>query len=392
MEGKEPFARYIGDSPAPRQLTVAHVHTLLAGTGGDRVSELEASYLVGRGHRVVMVAPAAPAIAARLRAAGVEIYDVPPPRRTARPAGRALGKLDIVHCHCMVSAPFAAELAGATGAALVIHNHSIGEEWWEARSLRSWLRPARRRRRRAIGKAIAWAGRVLCVSEPVREHMRTLGLRTDRADVVPNPISAAFAAPARDTAVAYDICVVARATRQKRPLTTLRILAGAKRIDPRLRIVWIGDLGRWRKIMRAAVVLLGLRDIAFQGAVDPGRVRAVLDSSRVLLSASKQEGFGLAVLEALARGCSVLLSDIPAHRAAFAHVAGTRFFARNAVKPAARMLVDLVSRHERTPREWLANQHSVERHGRNIERIYYELLPKPDADVLPDSPVDSLAS
>ena len=195
---------------------------------------------------------------------------------------------------------------------------------------------------------------------------------------MPNPISNDFALQPEAPVIKFDVCVVARATRQKSPLTTLRILAHAKKLDPRLRIVWIGELGRWGRILRVGAILLGLRDIQFHGAVDPSRVRFVLDSSRVLLSASKQEGFGVAVLEALTRGCSALLSDIPAHREAFSQIGGTRFFSHRKVKPAAKMLVELVKDHVRKPREWLASKYSAEEHGRRIEQVYIEVLARRD--------------
>jgi hypothetical protein len=47
-------------------LHVAHVHTGLVGSGGDRVSELEARHLASRGHRVTMIGPTALDIAVRL--------------------------------------------------------------------------------------------------------------------------------------------------------------------------------------------------------------------------------------------------------------------------------------------------------------------------------------
>ncbi len=122
MEETQHYSRSSGAHPAPQQFIVAHVHTFVVGTGGDRVSELEALSLAAGGHKVIIVAPIAPSIAARLREANIDIYDVPPEQRTAATASRVLGQLHIVHCHCMVSAPFAAELARKTGAALIIHN------------------------------------------------------------------------------------------------------------------------------------------------------------------------------------------------------------------------------------------------------------------------------
>ncbi|MBP2366241.1 glycosyltransferase family 4 protein [Pseudonocardia parietis] len=52
----------------------------------------------------------------------------------------------------------------------------------------------------------------------------------------------------------------------------------------------------------------------FHDGVDDAGYRALLDGATALVSASRDEGFGLPVLEAMARGCPVVVSGIPAFR------------------------------------------------------------------------------
>jgi glycosyltransferase involved in cell wall biosynthesis len=58
----------------------------------------------------------------------------------------------------------------------------------------------------------------------------------------------------------------------------------------------------------------GGKNICFTGAASESDKKALLARSRVLVSASSVEGFGITLLEGLASGCLVAASDIGAHR------------------------------------------------------------------------------
>ena len=58
----------------------------------------------------------------------------------------------------------------------------------------------------------------------------------------------------------------------------------------------------------------GGKNIFFTGAISESEKKALLARSRVLVSASSVEGFGITLLEGLASGCLVAASDIGAHR------------------------------------------------------------------------------
>jgi glycosyltransferase involved in cell wall biosynthesis len=354
-------------------LSIAHVHTGLVGSGGDRVSELEACYLAAQGHRATMIGPTAAPIAARLAVCGVGIIDDQLAERDAERVLARTGPLDLVHCHCILSAPFASALARASGAALLVHVHSMGEEWWECSGRLSALSPQRRRLRREIDEAVGSASLVLCVSEAVRDHMKAIGLPIRRAEIIRNPIDDIFFRDQAPQTPVFDVAILARPSRAKSPLTALRILAEARRLKPDLSMVWIGPLGKWGPLLYGAARLLGLDDrLHFAGALPPAGVCDLLDRTRILLSASNREGQPLSVLEGLARDCSALLSDIPSHRQFAAHN-GVRFFPLKQPEQAARVLVELAESYSRPGRAVLA-EHQVEVHGRRLLDHYRSIL------------------
>jgi glycosyltransferase involved in cell wall biosynthesis len=55
-------------------------------------------------------------------------------------------------------------------------------------------------------------------------------------------------------------------------------------------------------------------NIQFTGHVSEARKKELLSRSKILLSASSEEGFGITLLEGLASGCLVAASDIAPHR------------------------------------------------------------------------------
>jgi alpha-1,3-mannosyltransferase len=67
--------------------------------------------------------------------------------------------------------------------------------------------------------------------------------------------------------------------------------------------------------LRQMTVELGLADrVRWRGTVDDGTLDQMMSSAALVCFPSRFEGFGLALVEALAVGCQVLASDLPTHR------------------------------------------------------------------------------
>jgi glycosyltransferase involved in cell wall biosynthesis len=162
-------------------------------------------------------------------------------------------------------------------------------------------------RRRALGQARV----VICVSQTtmnkLADHYPDAAERAVVARLgvtrLPNPSAVAAENP-------YFVHVGKRGA-YKDFGTIIRSLL---HISPDISLVAVGGGGPTPReadwLQRA-----GLRDrIRFEEAVSDQRLADLLGGSRGLISASRDEGFGLPPLEALALGKPVILSDIPVYR------------------------------------------------------------------------------
>jgi glycosyltransferase involved in cell wall biosynthesis len=112
---------------------------------------------------------------------------------------------------------------------------------------------------------------------------------------------------------------VGRLERYKRVDLLVQALA-ALPMDRRWRAVVVGD-GPELPRLRALVGRLAEQGaghlparIRFAGRVDDPTLDRLLGTARLTVSTSEHEAFGMAALDAVAAGCPVLASDLPAHR------------------------------------------------------------------------------
>ncbi|MEV8565954.1 glycosyltransferase [Streptomyces sp. NPDC051322] len=273
-------------------------------------------------------------VAAGLRADGVSVTHLAMKGNrdlTALPRLASLirrGRYDLVHTHlyrACVYGRIAARMAGVR--TMIATEHSLGDRQIEGRPLTRGTRALYLRTER-LGTA------TVAVSATVADRLRAWGVPTQRIHVVPNGIDAG--------SFRYDPAVRS-ATRARLGLPGDAFVVGGvgrlvpgKRFDllvravaelPGARLLLAGD-GPQREALRRLAGRLGAEDrIHLLGECDaladgphgsaPG-VPAVLSAMDVFVSASAEESFGLAVVEALAAGLPVLhvacpaIDDLPA--------------------------------------------------------------------------------
>jgi glycosyltransferase involved in cell wall biosynthesis len=221
--------------------------------------------------------------------AGVEHAIVDAPHYSLRELiilGRAIdrAKLDLFHApHYVV--PF-------TSVPFVVTIHDLIH-------LRNPNPLARMYARQMIGRAVRRSRRVLTVSETVkREIVSTFGCGDDHVVVTPNGVGAPFSESGAAAEGRYFLYVG-----NDKPHKNVDVLVDAfSRIDDASLLLTGGAFERFKSRERVVVT----------GFVDDAELAALYRGAIALVIPSREEGFGLPALEAMASGCAVITSNAAA--------------------------------------------------------------------------------
>ena len=304
-----------------RVLQVTPAYPPTPGGVERHVAALSAA-LVARGHSVTVLSCDGPAVpAARtgqvevLRVAGRVVGPFLLARGLRRTVRTLAAEHDVVHVHNYHSPLPLAVLRSRAGRPVVVTTHFHGGgHGLLARLAHLVYRPLVRRALRAAASVVA-------VSRAEADHLvATFPEQRGRVRVVPNGVrsldtSTALPAHWREPLV---VCV-SRLEGYKRVDVLLRALA---MVNGPWRCVVVGA-GPQREELEALSVALGLADrVAFAGTVSDADLEDLLLKARVAVQPSSREAFGMALLDAVAAGCRVVASDIPAHVEVSALVGG----------------------------------------------------------------------
>ncbi|MBI5136458.1 MAG: glycosyltransferase family 4 protein [Nitrospirae bacterium] len=178
------------------------------------------------------------------------------------------------------------------------------------------------RHERGLTRALLWlqaclegrnarrASRVVTTSQYSRAvGIRAYRLPAARVAAAPEGIDLAEWAPAACPAPCPTILNVARQYPRKNTATLLDAVARLAEQVPRVRLRVVGD-GPELPALMARADRLGLRGrVAFLGAVSGPALRAEYAGAHLFCLPSRQEGFGIAFLEAMAAGLPVVAGD-----------------------------------------------------------------------------------
>lgn len=284
--------------------------------GIERHIQAISAHMAARGH-TVFVATMAPRVAAPLREVtnevtilrfpwvGTAVYRVP--RGLLSYLRRSRDDFDIVHVHNyhaslipivalarprhMVVTPHLNDRPHSTVAQALHHPYAVVGRW-----------------------ALLRAQAIVCISPPERDRLLTrLGLPADRTQVITTGVDVNRFHPVPRSATKGDLqlLVVGRLEPYKRIDGVIDALA----LLPRTyQLVVAGD-GPARHALEQQAVASGVGDrVTFTGHVSDDQLVDLYQHARVLINLSTAEAFGLTLIEAVATGCCVVCSDIPAFR------------------------------------------------------------------------------
>ena len=163
---------------------------------------------------------------------------------------------------------------------------------------------------RAQLKALGQAAAIAAVSASTADDLANLGIPADRIVVTPlglTPLPDPVSSPNRPEP-GYLLAVGETSPRKRYP-TLLRALA---QLDGELRLVMAGPPGGDEQRIQELISELGLTSrVQRFGPVSDASLSALYERAAALCFPSIAEGFGLPVLEAMACGVPVVVSDIP---------------------------------------------------------------------------------
>lgn len=212
-------------------------------------------------------------------------------------------RFDIIDCQNFPYFPcFSAKLASVVRrSSLVITWHEVwGDYWYEYLGWKG-----------AFGKIVeklttCLSARVVAVSHHTKRSLERLGIKS-QVEVIPNGIDLKGIREANILNQSWDILFVGRLIKEKNLNILVRSVCHIKERIPNVKCAIIGD-GPEKEHIKELIHSLNLQEnINLLGRVDEDRrVYSYMKSSRVFVSPSTREGFGIVALEANACGLPVV--------------------------------------------------------------------------------------
>lgn len=226
------------------------------------------------------------------------------------PALAAAQRLDVLHSPANTGPTVLPGVAGVVSLLDLIWLHRPQE--WEASPR------VHRTMRRRVGRAVAGADRIFAISQAAAaDFTATLGLASERIEVTPLGVRRPRVAPVAEgelrTRLGLGDARILLCAAQKRPYKNLGVLLDAlAALPPDVMLVLPGSSTPYELQLRDRARRLGIGErVRFPDWLSDAWLEGLYACASAFALPSLIEGFGLPVIEAMARGVPVACSDIP---------------------------------------------------------------------------------
>jgi len=278
---------------------------------------------------------------------------------------RALRKLPPFDVYHVVDHSYAHLVAGLPPARTIVTCHDVDAFRSVLQPEDEWRSPTFRWMARRILSGLRSAAHVPCDSEATRDSLIALaGFPATQLSVIPNGAdTAGWDAPdgLADLEAArllgprrpVELLHVGSTIPRKRIDVLLDVFAAVRSARPEARLVRVG--GPFTAEQRVRARELGIADaIVVLPFVDRATLAAVYRHATLALLPSEREGFGLPLVEALACGTPVVVSDIPVLREVAADAA--EYCGLADVGAWSRTILALIAERDSAPGAWQARK------------------------------------
>ena len=182
--------------------------------------------------------------------------------------------------------------------ALTVHGSDVLEAFVEGEMVKT------RRAHRDFG--LRKAHRVICVGNSLRDGVINLGVSVDRCVVIPNGVDTARFSPRCEEGSDNSILFVGSLIERKGVDLLIEAFSRVSSKHPGLRLKLLGD-GPMREQLREQTLRAGLSDrVEFLPPRPNSGIPQVMAKARLFCLPSREEGFGVVLIEALASGVPVI--------------------------------------------------------------------------------------
>lgn len=184
---------------------------------------------------------------------------------------------------------------------------------------------------------------IIAVSGPLRDRLLADGCPHNKIGVIPMGVDlAATFVPSEQARSRGEILFVGRLVRDKGADVLLRAMPAILERHSGVKLTMVGD-GPEKTVLHNVAHSLGIDgQVYFAGALSNAKLPEYYRRAALLVQPSREEGFGLVVVEALGCGCPVVASDLPALRDLIVEGETGRFFRCNDAEDLARMVNDIL--------------------------------------------------